>query len=62
MSLANDAPTHPQKKKKVLSLAFGVCEKNKTHTHKYIHTQVVEKKTAFLHSIHLMDRSGQSGL
>jgi len=39
-------PHPPPKKKKVLG--FGLfCEKNKTHTHN-IHTQVVEKKSAFL--------------
>jgi hypothetical protein len=31
------------------------------HPHN-IHTQVVKKKSAFLHSIHLMGRSGQNGL
>jgi hypothetical protein len=38
-----------------------VCVKKIKHTHN-IHTQVVEKKSAFLHSIHLMGRSGQNGL
>jgi hypothetical protein len=45
LSLANDVPTHPQKKKKVLSLAFGVCEKNKTHTH----TSCGKKECLFTH-------------
>jgi len=54
-------PHPPQKKKRFWVLAFGVCQKNKTHTHN-IHTQVVKKKSAFLHKIHLMGRSGQNGL
>ncbi len=60
LSLTNDVPTHPQKKKKVLGFDL-LCEKNKTHTHN-IHTQVVEKKSVSLHNIHLMGRSGQNGL
>jgi hypothetical protein len=35
-----------------------VCVKKIKHTH----TQVVRKKSAFLHSSHLMGRSGQNGL
>jgi hypothetical protein len=53
------APTPKEKK------GFGfwplVCVKKIKHTHK-IYTQVVKKKSAFLHSIHLMGRSGQNGL
>jgi hypothetical protein len=57
------SPPTPKRKKRFWVLAFGVCEKNKTRTHtQYIHTQVVEKKSAFLHNIHLMGRSGQNGL
>ncbi len=40
------SPPTPKRKKKFWVLAFGVCEKNKTHTHN-IHTQVVEKKMPF---------------
>jgi len=54
-------PPTPKREKKFWVLAFDVCEKNKTHTHN-IHTQVVKKKNAFLHSTHLMGRSGQNGL
>jgi hypothetical protein len=46
----------PKEKKRFWVLAFSVCEKNKTHTHK------LWKKNAFLHNIHLMARSGQNGL
>ncbi len=55
------SPPILKRKKRFWVLAFGVCEKNKTHTHT-IYTQVVEKKSAFLHNIHLMGRSGQNGL
>jgi len=61
ISLANDVPTHPQKKKKGFGFCPLVCVKKNTHAHN-IHTQVVEKKSAFLHSIHLIGRSGQNGL
>jgi hypothetical protein len=57
-SLANDVPTHPQKKKKDLGFGLWCVWKKNTHTH----TQVVEKKSAFLHNIHLMGRSGQNEL
>jgi hypothetical protein len=50
------SPPTPKRKKRFWVLAFGVCEKNN------IHTQVVEKKSAFLHNIHLMGRNGQNGL
>jgi hypothetical protein len=61
------SPPNLKRKKRFWVLAFGVCEKNKTHTHTHTHThtiytQVVEKKSAFLHNIHLMGRSGQNGL
>ncbi len=57
------SPPTPKRKKRFWVLAFGVCEKNKTHIHtQYIHRQVVEKKSAFLHNIHLMGTSGQNGL
>jgi hypothetical protein len=56
------SPTHPQKKKKGFGFWHLVCVKKlKTHTQN-IHTQVVGKKSAFLHSIHLMGKSGQNGL
>ncbi len=51
-------PPTPKRKKRFWVSTFGVCEKNKTHTH----TQVVERKSAFLHNIHLMGKSGQNGL
>jgi hypothetical protein len=54
-------PPTPKRKKRFWVLAFGVCEKNKTHAHN-IHTQFVEKKSANLHNIHLIGRSGQNGL
>jgi len=54
------SPPAPEEKK-----GFGfwplVCVKKIKHTHN-IYTQVVEKKNAFLQSIHLMGRSGQNGL
>jgi hypothetical protein len=51
------SPPTPKGKK-----GFGfwplVCVKKIKHTR----TQVVEKKSAVLHNIHLMGRSGQNGL
>jgi hypothetical protein len=54
------SPPTPKRKKRIWVLAFGVCEKEKKNTH--THTQVVEKKSVFLHNIHSMGRSGQNGL
>jgi hypothetical protein len=57
------SPPIAKRKKRFWVLPFGVCERNKTHTHTHnIHTQVVEKNSAFLHNIHLMGKSGQNGL
>jgi hypothetical protein len=58
-------PHPPPKEKKGFGLWPLVCVKKIKHTHTHthnIHTQVVEKKSAFLHSIHLMGRSGQNGV
>jgi len=49
------SPT-PKRKKRFWVLAFGVCEKNKTHTHTNC-----GKRSVFLHNIHLMGRNGQNG-
>jgi len=56
----NDVTTHPQKKKKGFGFWPLVCVKKIKHTH--THTQVAKKESAFLHSIHLMGRSGQNGV
>jgi len=56
------SPPTPKRKKKFWVWPL-VCVKKIKHTHTHnIHTQVVEKKSAFLHKIHLMGRSGQNGL
>ncbi len=54
------SPPTPKRKKGFWVLAFGMCEKNKTHT-QYTHTSC-GKKSAFLRNIHLIGRSGQNGL
>jgi hypothetical protein len=56
-------PQPPPKEKKGFGFWALVCVKKIKHTHTHnLDTQVVEKKSAFLHSIHLMGRSGQNGL
>jgi hypothetical protein len=53
----------PPKEKKGFGFWPSMRVKKIKHTHTHnIHTQVVEKKSAFLHNIHLMGRSGQNGL
>ncbi len=50
------SPPTPKRKKRFWVLAFGVCEKNKTHIHTHnIHRQVVEKKKC-LFTQHSLDR------
>jgi hypothetical protein len=42
------SPPTPKRKKRFWVLAFGVCEKNKTHTHtQYTHTSCEKKECLF---------------
>ncbi len=61
-------PHPPPKEKKGFGFWPLVCVKKIKHTHTHTHTHTIythklqKKKNAFLHSIHLMGRSGQNGL